>query len=128
MICKICKKKLVQFDDVISRCIAPDHKTAVVMQFLDEDLFASSPIVVSAPAPLFSDRIEFEHIKINLKEPVQYAFEFNYKDDFTQVVRITPEQGSELQIPFYFQKGILEVDFSDIKALIEKIETLEVFS
>jgi len=121
--CPVCKNKLTQFDDLIYQCKSEDtHRYTLVM-----DYESSLHNIV---------KIEFEHIRIPYKEGIFFALEISHKDNYSQIVKIYAYYNAEgkqtgtneLQIPFYRQDGIIELNFNNIPETIEKLEQLETFS
>lgn len=116
-ICRVCKNKLIQFDDIVWRCRRNEtHRSSIIVS-------------------VENNALDFEHILIYHEPDIHYGFEFNYLKNFSQISKVQVHRNgdempvlSETSTPIYNQTGILEVDFSNLSELIDKMEKMETFS
>jgi hypothetical protein len=115
--CRVCGKDLMQFDDIVWRCRRNEtHRASIIISKEFKTL-------------------DFEHILIYHEPDVHYGFEFNYLQNNSQISKVQVFRNGdemptlyEISTPLYNQSGILEVDFTDLKVLIDKMEKMETFS
>lgn len=110
-VCRVCNKQMKKFDAIIYKCEADDHRTTIVITYKTH-----TPSVETVK--IWNPNAETQH----------YMFEFYFEDNCTQITRVLKGSLSETQIPFYKEEGIMEIDFSDMNAVYEKLETMDTFS
>lgn len=116
-ICRVCKRELIRFDDIVWRCARNETHRASIIVCLE------------------NGSIDFEHILIYQEPETHYGFEFNYLQNHSQISKIQIHHNSEempamyeTSNPIYNQSGILEIDFDNLPALIDRVEKMETFS
>lgn len=110
MKCRVCGKELSKFDDIIWRCEGDNHKHTAIIN-------------------VHNDIVEFESIRVYKDSTTYFNFIYNYLVNYSQIARGKRHSNfHEDEVPIYHERGMLEFDFSSMEKLMEKLDTLEIFS